>query len=71
MPGTVPEAQQEAGLAPEVGRGPPDERGGEVPPEVLDAIRPLDRDQLTCLLTNYLLSVRGAASATEHTGPDC
>lgn len=62
VPGAAAEAQQDAGSALDVGRGPPDERGGEVPAEVLDAIRPLDRDQLTCLLTNYLLSVRGAPS---------
>ena len=61
VPGATAEAQQEALPASQVGRAPPDERGGEVPAEVLDAIRPLDRDQLTCLLTNYLLSVRGAA----------
>lgn len=48
----------------EVGRTAHDERGGEVPPEVLDSIRPLDREQLTRMLTNYLLSVRGAPSIT-------
>ena len=42
----------------------PDDRGGEVPPEVLDAIRPLDREHLTMLLTNYLVSIRGAASCS-------
>lgn len=54
-----PQQQQQASPVFEVGRSLPDDRGGEVPPEVLDSIRPLDREQLTRMLTNYLLSVRG------------
>lgn len=40
-------------------RSVPAGTGREVPPEVLDSIRSLNRDQLVNMLTNYYHSIRG------------
>ena len=45
--------------------------GREVPPEVLDSLRGLNRQQLTNMLINYYHSIRGAdhADLLALTGP--
>lgn len=40
--------------------------GREVPPEVLDSIRSLNRDQLVNMLTNYYHSIRGGCMLMQH-----
>ena len=42
------------------GRAIPVGTGREVPPEVLDSLRGLNRQQLTNMLINYYHSIRGA-----------
>ena len=47
---------------PRAGRQIPVGTGREVPPEVLDSLRGLNRQQLTNMLINYYHSIRGACS---------
>ena len=49
---------------PRAGRQIPVGTGREVPPEVLDSLRGLNRQQLTNMLINYYHSIRGARRRT-------
>lgn len=49
-------------------RSVPAGTGREVPPEVLDSIRSLNRDQLVNMLTNYYHSIRGGLMGVQWSG---